>query len=254
MSAAFRSSRSFREQCLALAPGRELSLTRSRRWQRPRVCLMSRTRLIGAATATAIAVALSVPTGPGAQSAMRIVNRTIVCSMLGVGSPDTVRFMTASATPFQPANGAAPFLAVGNSGGSTGSGVGVVVRTRPDGGRPTGEVSLPRTKGTRCLQTELRVPLSSRGLESGPTEPFGASYRCEVPTQVLIRVRAVFERPTSFSVEPRFRNQAIAKGRVATATVVVSTVSGRKRILLGSVSDATGKASMFVARSRCTDG
>jgi len=216
---------------------------------------MSRDRLIGAATATAIAVALSVPTGSGAQSAMRIVDRTIVCSMLGVGSPDTVRFMTASATPFQPANEAAPLLAVGNSGGSTGSGVGVVVRTRPDGGNRTGEISVPRTKGTRCLPTKLRVPLSSRGLESGgPTEPFGASYSCEVPEKVLIRVRAVFERPTFFSVDPRFRNQTIAKGRVTAATVAVSTVRGLRPVLLGSVSNATGKASMFVARSRCTDG
>lgn len=213
-----------------------------------------RAALLMLAVAAALAGAYSVPSGVGAQSASRIVDRTIVCTMLGVGSPDTVRFMTAYATPFQPANEAAPLLGVGNSAGSTGSGVGVLVRTRPDGGSPTGAVSLPRTKGTRCLETELRVPLSTRGLESGLTEPFGASYRCEVPKKVLIRVRAIFERPISFSVEPRSRNQAIAKGRVAAATVVVSTVRGRKPILLGSVNDATGRARMFVARSRCTEG
>lgn len=214
---------------------------------------MKATMLSLVVTAALVGSLSAASTGVGAAPGSRIVDQTIACSMLGVGSPDVVRFMTASATPFQPASGAPPSLAAGNSG-AAGASVGVIVRSRAGGGSPTGQVSITRTSGTRCLQTKLRAPLSTVGLKSGPAEPFGATYTCEVPEKVLIRVRAVFERPTSFSIDPRNRNQMIAKGRVATATVVVSTVRGLKPIVLGSVNDATGKARMFVARSRCMVG
>jgi hypothetical protein len=134
--------------------------------------------LAGAAAAAALVVA---SVGTGAESASRIIDRTVVCKMTGTGFPDTVRLITASATPRLPATDASPTAAVTNGDETGGPLVGAGVRT-----------------GRRCTQTRIRVPLSSKGLRGGPAGEIGNAYKCNVPAKVLIRVRAVFRRPTSF--------------------------------------------------------
>jgi len=190
--------------------------------------------------------AASAPSG--AQAATRIIDRTFVCPMVGVGYPDSVRFLRVSATPLQPAYDHAPEAYVMNGGGGSPS-VSVGVRTGPGSGvaYTSGAVWLPPT---RCTTTRVRVPLSAAGLQAGPAD--GTHYRCDVPASVFIRVRAVFKRATAFSRDPRFPTAySIARGQIASGYVAVKTVRGRQPIFFASVHDSTGKERGFIAPSRC---
>jgi hypothetical protein len=197
----------------------------------------------------AIGALLATPVGGGAEQASRIVDRTVVCRTVGVGYPDAVRFMNVSAEPFQHLGGSptGPWLSVSNSG-SGDPGVGASIRTGPWGNDASGYVYLSRTQ---CTRTSSRVPLSSRGLRGGPTQPFGDNYRCDLPARVLIRVRAEFKQPTALRPDSRSPAALIAKGQITTGYLAVTTQRGRKPIVFASAHDATGKARLFVAPSRC---
>jgi hypothetical protein len=88
--------------------------------------------------------------------------------------------------------------------------------------------------------------------EGGAERSVQRGYTCDVPAKVVIRVRAVFKRPTTFSVDPRFPDNEDAKGDIATGYIAVSTLRGRKPIAFASVHDASGKARVSVARSGCS--
>lgn len=207
--------------------------------------------LVGSVAAIGALLAASV--GGGAEHASRIIDRTLVCRMTGIGYPDRLRYMTVSATPYEATTNTSPQMSAANgSFGFPGAGVGV--RTGPAGHEnetPTGEVGMTRAQTGRCAKTRLRIPLSSRGLEGGPTGPDRKWYRCDVPAKVVIRVRAVFERPTVFRVNQRFPDSEEAKGDITTAYLAVTTLRGRKPVAFMSVHHATGKARIFVAPSRC---
>ena len=206
-------------------------------------------RRLGAGFALAVVLALAAVlpgTGVGAQTrtaASRIIDGTVVCPMTGVGFPDTLRFMDASAQPFDPASEASPMTTVFNGTGDTVTRVSV--STGP-GTSPAGELTLP----TRCATTKLRVALSTKGLKRGAAEP-RAWYRCDVPARVLIRVRAVFKSPTALSRDPRAPDAYVARGDISTGDLAAVTLRGRKPIFFGSVNGATRKARVFIARSRC---
>jgi hypothetical protein len=68
----------------------------------------------------------------------------------------------------------------------------------------------------------------------------------------VIRVRAVFNRPTFFRVNPRFPDSEEAKGDISNAFLAVTTLRGRKPLAFMSVRHATGKARIFVARRSCS--
>lgn len=212
---------------------------------------MARVRLAGAAVA--MGALFAVPIGNGADSASRIIDRTLVCRMTGIGYPDSLRYMTVSATPYEPTTNWSPHMGASNGAyGFPGAGVGV--RTGPAGREdevPTGEVGMTRTETGRCADTRLRIPLSSRGLDGGPTGPDRKWYRCDVPAKVVIRVRAVFKRPTFFRPNPRFPDSEQARGDITGAFLAVTTLRGRKPLAFMSVHHATGKARIFVARPRC---
>jgi hypothetical protein len=89
-------------------------------------------------------------------------------------------------------------------------------------------------------------------LLGGPTEADRKSYSCDVPASVLIRVRAVFMRPTGLSPDPRAPWQAVARGTIATGSLAVATMPGRKPIFFASATHAAGTAEAFVAPSRCS--
>jgi hypothetical protein len=204
---------------------------------------MARASLVGAVATLAL---LAVSVGSGAETAARIVDRTVVCQMPGEGFPDSTRFMSVSASPRHQRTNSPP--AMGASNGPSFE-LRVSVTTGPSGRQATGSVVLNREQ---CATTRLRVPFSIRGLRGGPTTRFvDASYRCDVPAKVLIRVRADFKRPTGFSRDPRFAASLIfAKGQIATAYLSIATLPGRKPLAFASVNDTTGKARLFVA-SRC---
>jgi hypothetical protein len=188
-----------------------------------------------AAAAVATAVLLAVPMGNGAESASRIVDRTLLCPMTGVGYPDPARFLDVQAFP-----------RLGDSSPHAGvyglPDVRASFKTGPDFGRGTGSVAFQA-----CTSTRLRLQLSSRGLSGGPTA-LGGRYTCEVPARVLIRLRAVFRRPVTLR---RREETLIATGRMITGYLAVATLPSRKPLAFLAVNDVTGKARIFVARSTC---
>jgi hypothetical protein len=199
--------------------------------------------LAGAAAAAALVVA---SVGTGAESASRIIDRTVVCKMTGTGFPDTVRLITASVTPRLPATDASPTAGVTNGDETGGPLVGAGVRTGRAAvgtGSTTGEARISDESGRRCTQTR-NVPLSSKGLRGGPAGEIGNAYKCNVPAKILIRVRAVFRRPTSFRPDARF-NQVVARGDISVGYLAVATLRGRRPLAFISLHDASGTARIF---------
>ena len=194
---------------------------------------MARAYLAVTLAATGALVAAQI--GTGIDSASRIIDRTLVCPMTGVGYPDPARFLDAQAFP-----------RLGDSSPHAGvfgrPEVRASFKTGPDFRRGTGSVALQG-----CTSSRLRLRLSSRGLSGGSTR-LGARYTCEVSARILIRVRAVFRRPVRLR---RQQETLIATGRIATAYLAVATLPGPKPLAFVSLNDATGKAQIFVARSTC---
>jgi hypothetical protein len=175
------------------------------------------------------------------------VDRTVVCEMTGTGFPDQIRFISVGASARSKGLDLPPFVSARN-GPSGEAGVSAGLQTGPGPTHRTGYVLL---SATECTSTGLRVPLSSRGLRGGSTAPERKSYRCDVPARVLIRIRAVFMRPTSFAPDPRAPWQFVARGKIATGALAVATMPARKPIFFASATHAAGTAEAFVAPSRC---
>jgi hypothetical protein len=195
----------------------------------------------------ALATATAATARPVAESASRIIDRTMVCPMVGVGYPDSVRFLHVSARPFRREARYVDVPGAGvRNGGCGGRQVSVSVSTRP-GGSSTPGVWLSRPE---CAPTKTRLPLSGKGLErAGPER---ASHRCDVPASVLVRIRALFKRATAFSRDLRFPTEyLVAKAHVSMGYLAVATLPQRKPIFFAAVNDATGKVRAFVAPSHC---
>jgi hypothetical protein len=187
----------------------------------------------------AIGALLASPARGGGEQASRIIDRTLVCPMSGVGYPDPARFLDAQAIPRL--GDSSPHAGVYNAP-SAADGVYADFKTGPDFGRGAGWV---RLKG--CTASRLRVRLSSRGLTGGPTA-LGDRQKCEVPARVLIRLRAVFKRAVTLR---RTEGMLVARGSIATGYLAVATLPGRKPLVFASVGNATGKARLLVSRSSC---
>jgi hypothetical protein len=213
--------------------------------------------------AFAVAFVLALPAvgetfaAAGSQSrpaVSRIIDRTVVCQMPAEGFPDSIRFMTVSAAPRHlPQPGEArsrtdipPMM--GSSNGPSAE-LRALVRTGADARASTGVVMLSRTS---CRPTKLRVHLSARGLRGGVTGRTGNAYKCDVPSMILLRVRAEFERPAGFAPDPNVAGAIVAKGQIATSYLAITARHSRRPVAFASVNDATGRARIFTARSRCT--
>jgi hypothetical protein len=201
--------------------------------------------LVAAATVAFVAVSI----GQGAESASRIIDRTVVCRAIGSGFPDPIRFITATASPRNEGLDLPPILSAHN-GPSGEGGLSAFVQTGPDPGHATGYVGLSRT---RCTTTRVRLRLSSKGLRGVSTEPDGESYDCDVPARILVRVRAVFTRPTRFARDPRSPWLSVARGTMATGYLAVATMPARKPLSFSAASHTTGKARLFVSSSLCRE-
>lgn len=187
----------------------------------------------------AFAALLGAAPSGSAESATRILDRTVVCRTIGTGYPDPVRVMNVSAAPRL--GSFPPSVDVFN--GPSGDGVRASIRTGPFG-PGTGAAVMSKAQ---CSPTTMRLRLASTGLRGGQTE-LGERYQCNVPARVLIRVRALFNRPVRWRPE---NGSLVATGRIATGYVAVAALPRRKPIFFASVSDASGKASIFVAQSGC---
>jgi hypothetical protein len=202
------------------------------------------------AATVSLIVALGAPaTASSTNAAIRIVDRTLICPMMGVGYPESIRSLEVSARSRQYARDAPSASVEDAARGESGPLVRVGVRTAAGGGAGpqfmSGGVwlSVPG-----CTRTRLHVALSARGLRARPADR--RPYRCGVPARVLIRIRAVFKRPTAFSRD-LVPSYSIAGGRISVGYLAVTTVRGRKPIFFGAVNDANGKGRGFVAPSRC---
>lgn len=205
---------------------------------------MAQTCLVVAA-ASGVLLAVRVE---AAEAASRILDRTVVCRMTGTGFPDPIRSISVGASARSKGLDLPPLVSARN-GPSGEAGVSAGLQTGPGPTHRTGYVLLSRTG---CRSTKLRVPLSSRGLLGGSTEAERKSYSCDAPASVLIRVRAVFTRPTRFAPDPRSPWQSVARGKIATGFLAVATMPARKPIFFASATHAAGTAEAFVAPSRCT--
>lgn len=193
--------------------------------------------------ALVLAVALAAAgAAAGAKLQSRVVDRTFLCDVPGVGVPDPARFVTAGAFPRRGGRYSPSVLAF--QGNGTPEGWNVDARTEAMLGVPPG-VSLNRTG---CTGTRTRVALSPGRLSGGRTR-LGERYVCDAPAKVLVRFRAVFRRPTSFRPEG---DVLIARGRLVEATLVVADRRGRS-IAFASAGGATGAASFFVDQGRCLE-
>jgi len=199
---------------------------------------MARACLAGAVTTIGGLLVAPLGSGSGAESASRIVDRTLECRMAGTGYPDPVRYADVSAAPRL--GDAAPSAHVFNGPPPMGFGF----QTGPRFGSTTAGVFLGLE---RCRATRIRIAFSSRGLRGGQTA-LGERHKCNVPARVLIRVRAVFKRPAALR---RVRDTLSANGEIATASLAVAALRGRSSIFYASSDDRSGKTRIFVSRSAC---
>jgi hypothetical protein len=97
----------------------------------------------------------------------------------------------------------------------------------------------------RCTPTVGRPALTSRGLVGGPVDAFEDKYECFPPKTILIRMRAVFRRPTSLRIDRRGERSLAANARITKGSIVAQTQRG-KRIAYAEVFES-GKARLFTA-------
>jgi hypothetical protein len=195
----------------------------------------------GVAAALAIVLtAAGAAAGAGSQS--RVIDRTFLCNVPGVGVPDPARFVTVGAFPRRGGKYGPSVLAFQGSGSP--EGWNVDARTEAMLGVAPG-IFLNRSG---CVATRTRVALSPGRLPGGRTR-LGKRWVCDGPAKVLVRLRAVFRRPTSLRPESGL---LIARGRMVEVSLVVTDTRHRP-ISFGSAVDATGVARLFVDRVRCLE-
>jgi hypothetical protein len=208
-----------------------------------------RARATVIAVAALVAVAAGAARGavPNAESQSRVVDRTLLCRPLAEGAPDVVRIMRVAA--WSGSRQIPSFLNAWDQSMDE-SVVRVGISMGPGNG-----LSWSRTP--KCSISRLRVSLSSKGLQRGTTGAYGddGEYVCDVPASVLVRIRALFRRPTALSVEPPTAPNSPsfigAKGTIESGYLAITTVRGRKPIAFGSVTAAPAKARLFVESRRC---
>ena len=99
----------------------------------------------------------------------------------------------------------------------------------------------------RCVPMKEALKLSTTGMRGGVVPPLGATSTCETPRRVLLRMRAVFERPVTLQTSRRFGFPLIAEGSVKEAALAIGTRAG-KAIAYLSVA-GTERARLFTVRT-----
>ena len=177
-----------------------------------------------------------VASGTPSGSSARVIDRTLLCSTAMQGGIRLISIRAASATGSGPAQQGPSFSA------STGF--------ARDAGFAYASTSSLSLNWSRCTETRARVRLAAGKLDGGPTLSW-QEYDCEAPRRVLLRIRALFRKPTAFeSNRESGYEQLSANGDVKEAALASRTQSGKP---LGfAMLSESGKARLFAA-STCSE-
>jgi hypothetical protein len=205
-----------------------------------------------AAATLALVAAMSAEQGNGAAAA-RIVDRTLVCTL--VAPLGGARDLDVAASPtynddFR--NFTVP-AQIGVSSGRVLAGSAadrsnrVFVRARLDQLEGVGRSVPPGVYvSTRsCSRTSASVPLSSRGLPGPPVE-FEKEVECALRGRVLVRVRALLQSSAAWRPVPG--GYAGARASVVEAALAVRTQQGRRPVAFMQLG-RTGTTKLWTAGS-----
>lgn len=165
----------------------------------------------------------------------RTVDRTLLCSTVSVFGDRFARVGASSAVP-SVSYPAGAFVGTG-AAGTTESLAGV--EEGPSSGRTTGNVYFNRK---RCRDVRATVPLTPIGLP-GPPVIFSQLLRCR-SARVLVRMRAVLDRPVRWRVGGQARELLLARGNLSSAALAVRTEAGKP---LAFVSIRAGKLKQYTS-------
>ena len=189
-------------------------------------------RLLCLVAVGATAAALLVATSAAEPQAARIVNRTFSCEAGFVGALHQVTLYSRYATSPGSTRLRASSSVTQNMFESLGS-------LRSDG------LSVHRG---HCLPARSPVKLTTRSLRGGAVPPLGAELTCDTPRRLLLRVRAVFERPVTPQTSRQYGfPQLTASGALEQAAFALATPSGRQIAYLSVT--GTEKARLFTVRT-----
>jgi hypothetical protein len=183
----------------------------------------------------------------------RILDRSFSCTVRGVGSPETVRYLSVLGEPRIARY--APWAHVATTDGQP-SPVGEPPSNDSLGaGFRTGRTQHWGAGATwlnvaSCSATRARPALTPKGLRGGAIAQFGEAHRCDVPARVVLRVRAVFRSPATLRPDRRARYYLTAHGRMVRGEVVVRAANGQP-LIYAAADDRTGRTRIFTAPSRC---
>jgi hypothetical protein len=205
-----------------------------------------------------LAVVFPAPAGPD-QRLSRVIDETVSCSVPGlVGGVREIEVEAGSGVRHREDTSKWRALARASVAVPTTAGGHVSLSA---GGPAYVEPGLTDTNvrlriHAACVPSRVRVPLARAGLEGGPAGVLGDAWDCAVPRRVLVRVRAVFRRPTRLRIERRTGFgltvvSRVAKGTIRSGSLAVRTPGG-KSISYADVHES-GRARLFVARSCVPD-
>jgi hypothetical protein len=203
--------------------------------------------------AATVAVVAAMPAERGGGATSRIVDRTLVCTLVAplggardldvVASPPIVDEFHNYTVPAHIGVGSGRVI----SGSVADSSNRVFVRARLDQLEGVGRSVPPGiyASARSCSTTRASVPLSSRGLPGPPVE-FGKGVECEIRGRVLVRVRAVLQ--SSAAWRPVRGGYAGARANVFEAALAVRTQRGRRPVAFIEL-DRTGKTKLWTVGS-----
>jgi hypothetical protein len=196
---------------------------------------------LGLAAALVLTIALPFQSAAGghpAAAAAQVIDRTLSCTTISLSGR---RFAAVGASPANP-SAKTPARATVSTGRAVSPTYFVYLETGPAGRRRAGSVNIGRT---RCSRSSKPVPFTRTGLP-GPPNEFSTGFRCRAGRRVLVRVRAVLDRPLKWQVGGAKREFETARGNVTRASIAVRTGAGKP---LAFISLRSGNSKIFVASS-----
>lgn len=212
-------------------------------------------KVVAIALLLAAVAAMSAYAGPGAS---RIVDRTLLCSTRQSGGIYEVEARSYSGTRESRTRWARLPFAVASTGETAAANTALqnslawISAGRPHEETLLGEyffavhATLHGTFAVNrriCRTVSTRIPLTSAGLTGGQAGQLGEIFDCGVPRRVLVRVRAVFESPTTLKGHDIF---LLTTTPVQEARLAVRTQSG-KPLVYATVA-ASGRSTLFTGK------
>jgi hypothetical protein len=170
--------------------------------------------------------ALALSAEASGQTASRIIDRTLVCTVAERAGVSVLE-LRAQSGGFKEQKTTSPKLTTAPASIFLWTGFGFggneteLVRAAAGTGN-AGSLSIGRI----CSPMKRRVPLRARGLPGGPARRLETSYECFTPARVVVRVRAAFATAKSLRRDPG-SGSLFARGTVRESSVAVQTLRGR---------------------------